>query len=85
MVARRDGTHIAAFFTKNGEQRRGYGGRLMRWYLANAGAGTVTVNASPSGVPAYKKLGFSATDGEICKDGMRYVPMEYKKSVEKEK
>lgn len=85
LVARRDGTHIAAFFTKNGEQRRGYGGRLMRWYLANAGADTVTVNASPSGVPAYKKLGFSATDGEICKDGMRYVPMEYKKSVEKEK
>lgn len=84
LVAKKDGTHIAAFFTKNGEQRRGYGGRLMRWYLANAGADEVTVRASPSGAPAYARLGFTATDGETRRDGMVFIPMQYKKSNQKE-
>ncbi len=85
LVAKKDGTHIAAFFTRNGEQRRGYGGRLMRWYLANAGADRVTVHASPAGLPAYAKLGFVATGGETSADGMVFIPMEYKKFTEKEK
>lgn len=75
LIAKKDGTHISAFFTKNGEQRHGYGGRLMRWYLANAGADNVTVNASPVGAPAYIRLGFTPTDKEQRREGMQFIPM----------
>lgn len=85
LIAKKDGTHIAAFFTQNGEQGRGYGGKLMRWYLANAGADTVTVHASPAGLPAYVRLGFTATGQETEEDGMLFIPMKYEKNIGKEK
>ena len=39
---------------------------------------------SPSGAPAYTRLGFTATDGETRRDGMVFVPMQYKMSNQKE-
>ena len=77
LAAQADGAHVAAFFTKAGEQRRGYGGRLMRWFLENAGADAVTVNASDYGLPAYRKLGFRAAGARTEQDGMAYTPMIY--------
>lgn len=77
LVAERDGTHIAALFTMSGEQRRGYGGKLLRWYLAHAGAAEVTVDASPAEAPVYKKFGFSETEG-----GKQAIRMQYRKEKE---
>ena len=38
----------------------------------------ISVNSAPSAVNAYKYMGFSATDGEIEVNGIKYVPMELK-------
>ena len=84
LAADRSGAHIASFFTKNGEQRRGYGGRLMRWYLTNAGAPCVSVRVSPAERVAYLRLGFTPAGEATEQDGMLYLPMVYKKSIQKE-
>ncbi|WP_366143753.1 GNAT family N-acetyltransferase [uncultured Bilophila sp.] len=36
----------------------------------------MTVNAAPSAVPAYRRLGFKSTGEEKLVDGIRFVPME---------
>ena len=68
--------HVRAFFVKAGQQGKGYGGTLMRWYLRQTD-GEVTVNASSYGVPAYKALGFVPLGGEQEKDGMKFTPMKF--------
>lgn len=80
LIAEQDGSHICAFFVKNGEQRQGYGSRLMHKFLENVPAKRVTVNAAPDAVNAYKKLGFRAQGDLQHRDGMAFVPMQYEKS-----
>lgn len=75
-LAVRDNTHVCAFFVKTGEQGKGYGGALMRYFLQNA-AGEVTVNASPYGEPVYEKLGFEPVLPRQERDGMVFTPMRY--------
>lgn len=77
-LAVENNAHVCAFFVKNGEQGKGYGGRLMRGFLERSEP-EVTVNASPYGKPVYEKLGFTATEDEQMKDGMRFTPMVYRK------
>lgn len=74
-LAVRKKTHICAFFVRNGEQGKGYGGALMRGFLKDSSAEELTVNASRYGKPVYEKFGFIATDIEQLKDGMRFTPM----------
>ena len=84
LVAAADGSRIAALFTRSGEQRRGYGGKLMRWYLQNAGADCVTADVSPAEAPAYAKLGFAAAGGAAVRQDAAFIPMRFQKSSEKE-
>ncbi len=79
LVATRDGTHVAAFFARNGEQRRGYGGKLMKWFLAHAAAPVVTVRAFEGGAPVYEKFGFVPVGEKTQTDGVPYIPMQYMK------
>ena len=75
LIAEKDGSHICAFFVKNGELRQGYGSKLMHRFLEYVPQKSVTVNAAPAAVNAYKKLGF-VPEGGICHaDGMTYLPM----------
>lgn len=82
LIAEKDGSHICAFFVRSGEQKQGYGSRLMHKFLENVPAKCVTVNAAPDAVNAYKKLGFRARGDLQHKDGMAFVPMQYEKREE---
>lgn len=68
-------THICAFFVRNGEQGKGYGGALMRGFLKQSTEKEITVYASRYGKPVYEKFGFLPTDEEQLKDGMLFTPM----------
>lgn len=76
VLAYQSGTgHICAFFVRDGQQGRGYGGALMRWFLEHVAAAEITVNASPYARPVYERFGFVATEGLQHRDGMVFYPM----------
>jgi len=80
MVGLRDGSHISLFFVSGKCQRRGIGRALLQRAVdvcrkMNPGKQTLTVNASPNAVPAYRALGFRRLQPEQEKDGIRYVRM----------
>lgn len=79
ILAVREGKHVCAFFVRDGEQGKGYGGKLMRYFLDRASASEITVNASSYGKPIYEKFGFAEEGGEQTKDGMKFTPMKYRK------
>ena len=80
LIAEKDGSHICAFFVKNGEQRKGYGSTLMSHFLQDVCVNSVTVNAAPNAVNAYIKMGFHAESDMQYRDGMAFVPMRYEKN-----
>lgn len=76
------GSHITRLFVDGRWQRRGIGRRLVEAMLGDIAAmdgdrpDAVTVNAAPSSVAAYVRLGFRATGPQREKDGIDFVPME---------
>lgn len=77
LATRSGGAHISLFFVEEAHQRRGIGRTLFTAALLRAPQGEMTVNASPYAVPVYERLGFTATDTEQMRDGIRYTPMRY--------
>lgn len=80
MLGIRDGTHISLFFVSGRHQRSGIGRALLKRAVdvcrkMNSGKETLTVNASPNAVPAYRALGFRRLQPEQEKNGIRYVKM----------
>ena len=69
--------HICFFFVKGSYHRRGIGTKLFRQLLRDVPNGTITLNASPYGLPFYQALGFLPTDKEQTVNGIRFTPMEY--------
>lgn len=81
VIANRDICHIALFFVDKQYHRQGIGRQLFdvfKNYVQDCDKTEITVNSSPYAVPVYRKLGFSDTDAEQLKDGLRYTPMVYK-------
>lgn len=81
MIEIRDGDHIALLFTAERFQRQGVARNLLQAALDRClqrrpGQAKITVNAAPSAVMIYERLGFAVTDGPQEKYGLRYVPME---------
>lgn len=80
MVDMRDGSHICLFFVDSSRRAQGVGRALLDAAIASACATTpglraITVNAAPSAVAAYQRLGFVAVESEQERHGIRYVPM----------
>lgn len=79
VIAARE-SHICLFFVASLHQRQGLGRRLFETFrsrrLSLAPQTPLTVNAAPSAVRAYQRLGFIPTSGEQVADGIRFVPME---------
>ena len=71
----REGGHICLLFTAAPHQRQGVAKALVAALLASQGWHRLTVNASPYSVPAYERLGFSATDRPQTRDGITFTPM----------
>lgn len=74
------GNHICLFFVAGPSQKHGVGRRLFETFrahrLGHVSHTPITVNAAPSAVPAYRRLGFKSTGEEKLVDGIRFVPME---------
>ena len=72
--------HIRLLYVAPEHQRRGVARKLFNAARQDAVAAKVeqiTVNASRYGVPAYEKIGFTATEPEQERDGIRFTPMRY--------
>lgn len=75
-----DGGHVALFFVSGPCRGRGVGKALMRLATERCRAEDpdlveLTVNASPGSVGGYARMGFVPVDGELERDGIRFVPM----------
>jgi predicted N-acetyltransferase YhbS len=76
VIELKEGRHVAMLFVKPEKQMKGIGRRLISSALTCSRFGTVTVRASLSSVPAYKKYGFELK-GDIAESaGLVYQPME---------
>jgi GNAT superfamily N-acetyltransferase len=74
----RSGNHISLLFVDEKWIRRGVGSAIMsafEQYVLQQGKDSITVNASPYGVPFYHKLGFADTGSEQVVGGMTITPM----------
>ena len=75
--------HISLFFVKKEFLGKGIGKKLFGYYLRkikneNYGTKVITVNSSIYAEKIYSKLGFIKTNEIQEKDGIKYIPMEYK-------
>jgi len=85
IATRNGGSHIALFFVNKKYHRQGIGRKLFEAVLLNSTANEITVNSSPYAAEVYHKLGFVDTDIEQTKDGIRYIPMKFKRNEADEK
>ena len=80
MASFRSGNHLSLLFVDDRYHRQGIARELIKviqnHLLASTDYQTMTVNASPYGIPFYKNAGFVATDEEIHSEGIIYTPME---------
>ena len=79
-AALEQGAHIALFFVKGEYHGRGIGSQLFKTVLQMCPAGSMTVNSSPYAVPIYHHLGFHDTDKEQAVNGLRFTPMEWRRT-----
>jgi len=79
IAARNEGQHISLFFVDSKHHRKGVGRLLFSEFIKDNPAKVITVNSSPYAVEVYRKLGFVDMDTEQIQDGLRYIPMKYRK------
>lgn len=79
VIGLQEGQHICLFFVKKSHQKHGIGRELFKKAMSLTKEKEITVNSAPCAVEIYKKLGFSLTDCEQNINGIRFVPMVYKK------
>ena len=75
--------HISLFFVKKEFHRNNIGKNLFENYLKsikneNFSIKSITVNSSFYAEKIYSKMGFIKTDEMQEKNGIKYIPMEYK-------
>ena len=75
LATREEGRHIALFFVEGRCHRRGIGKRLFTLAAADCPGPEMSVASSPYAVGIYHRLGFTDTDCEQEKNGIRYTPM----------
>jgi len=75
LIEFRERNHISLLFVRREFQGQGIARRLLTFVLAGIAAQSVTVNASPNAVLAYRDLGFEAAGEEQVQNGIRFIPM----------
>ena len=75
LALREPDSHLCLFFVRGDYHRRGIGRRLFALMKENCGGKTVTLNASPYGVPFYRALGCEEEGSERTVSGIRFTPM----------
>jgi len=82
VIGTRDRFHISLMFVAKDHQKRKIATKLFTAVVdslkeaENGKSFTMTVNSSPYAVKIYERLGFSVTDNEQIKNGIRFTPME---------
>lgn len=81
MIEIRKHRHISMFFVQSVYQQMGIGRQLLACALNRCmekkpDLESITVNASPNAVPAYRHLGFLPNPPEKIISGIRYIPMQ---------
>lgn len=80
LISLRSGNHISLLFVDKDYHRNGVGGELIKtmqdYLLRNTNYEKMTVNASPYGIPFYKKVGFKMIGEQTVIQGMIITPME---------
>lgn len=83
VISLREASRISLLLVASQSHPQGIAKRLflfLRGYLAARGnTGEITINSSPYAVEVYRRLGFKTTDTLQEQDGIKYVPMVYKK------
>lgn len=81
---RHDTKHICFFFVRGEYHRRGIGTKLFKHVLTIYPHQTMTLNSSPYGLPFYTAVGFVPTDQEQTVNGIRFTPMKYTGSEDRQ-
>ena len=68
--------HVCFLFVDGKYHRLGLGTKLVNALKADFAGNTVTLNASPYGLPFYLKVGFIPTDSEQTVNGIRFTPLQ---------
>ena len=74
----RQSTHISLLFVDTDYHRQGVGRQMIGCaadLVRQRGGGSLSVNATPFALDFYHGLGFTDTDKEQVKEGIRFVPM----------
>lgn len=79
IATRNSGSHIVLLFVDKNYQHMGIAKKLFDNILKNFESEIITVNSSPFAVNAYKRLGFKITKNQQIKDGIKFIPMVYKR------
>jgi len=74
--------HINLLFVDGKHHRKGIARRLLDIMIENNKPASITVNSSPYGIEAYRKLGFIETGPERVESGIRFTPMKREITVE---
>ena len=78
---RTDKNHICFFFVDGDYHRKGIGTGMFQYLLKSYSGKTITLNASPYGLPFYEAIGFVPTDEEKTVNGIRFTPMKYRQEA----
>ena len=78
---RRETCHVCFCFVDGPYHRRGVGTGLFKQMAKDFPGRTFTVNSSPFGLPFYRALGFTAAKNEQTVNGIRFTPMEYRRTA----
>lgn len=80
IATRNEGKHIALFFVDEKYHRQGIGRKLFECVAQRCTSEAITVNSSPYAEGVYHKLGFENTNVEQVIQGIRFLPMIYRRS-----
>ncbi|TWI09516.1 acetyltransferase (GNAT) family protein [Lysobacter ruishenii] len=81
VAALRDRSHLYHWFVRESAHQQGIGRLLWQWIQAEADGPRITVNATLSAVPVYRRLGFEATAEVQSVDGLQFLPMAFDPDV----
>ena len=78
VIALREGSHLYHLFVRSDAHKQGVARALWEHAKAESGSSVFVVNSSLPAIPVYERFGFVAQGGPQTKNGLVYVPMEYR-------
>lgn len=79
IASRNEGSHVALFFVDGKYQKQGIGRKLFEKLISESSCKCIIVHSSFYAKDIYTKLGFIQSGDIKEEDGIKYIPMEYKR------